>query len=403
MIIKNKIGYSYNDVTVVPETISEIETRSECNPFYEDNLLPIFTAPMAAVVSDKNYKTFQENKIRTIIPRNISLKIRKELMDKSEWVALSLSEFKDFFIDNAEKREKNITYFICIDIANGHMKKLYNLCYDAKKLAEENNYKLIIMTGNIANPLTYKYICDLNEVNGVIIDYIRVGIGGGSVCITSSNTSVHYPMATLIDDIYQIKKHHLFLVEKDNSYCPKVIADGGIRNFSDVIKALALGADYVMIGSLLGQCLESAGEKSLNLSIYKDFKFKDNYWYAYYTDEYKNDQLETIYKQEYDNEEDRKFDIQYINHEQNLGPITVKFFGMASADGQKSICGAKVKTAEGITKYLQVEYTLNGWVENMISYIKSAMSYTDCKDINEFIGETQLIINSISSINSVNK
>ena len=55
----------------------------------------------------------------------------------------------------------------------------------------------------------------------------------------------------------------------------------------------------------------------------------------------------------------------------------------------------KVKE-EGITKYLPVKYTLSGWVENMVSYLRSAMSYTDCKDVKEFIGKPDLIVNSIS-------
>ena len=76
---------------------------------------------------------------------------------------------------------------------------------------------------------------------------------------------------------------------------------------------------------------------------------------------------------------------------------------MASADGQKSISGKKNKTAEGITKYLPVKYTLSGWVKNMISYLCSAMSYCDCFKLEEFIGKPTLIVNSISEIQAVNK
>ena len=142
---------------------------------------------------------------------------------------------------------------------------LYDKCKIAKKLARDNNYKLTIMTGNIANPETYKWICENavytnnEEYFEPVIDFIRVGIGGGSGCITTSNVSIHYPQATLIDECRIIK----------DSYCkryarkfPAIVADGGIRNYDHVIKALALGADYVMIGSVFAQCIESAGEKS---------------------------------------------------------------------------------------------------------------------------------------------
>ena len=75
-MIIDKEGYAYNDLTVVPEKISRVKSRSECNPYYEDGNLPIFTAPMASVVSNENYKVFEDNKITPIIPRNIDIKER---------------------------------------------------------------------------------------------------------------------------------------------------------------------------------------------------------------------------------------------------------------------------------------------------------------------------------------
>lgn len=181
MIIK-ETGYSYNDLTVVPEVISDIESRSQCNPFVKDNWLPIFTAPMASVVDDHNLELFTKNGIMPILPRNISLETRKEWMLDYHWVALSLSEFKNEFIENAHEREKT-SYYICVDIANGHMKSLYDVCLSAKKLAKKYDYKLIIMTGNIANPKTYEWICNFNHKHSCsVIDYIRVGIGGGKGC-----------------------------------------------------------------------------------------------------------------------------------------------------------------------------------------------------------------------------
>ena len=57
MIIENK-GYSYNDLTIIPEVISDVESRSQCNPFIENNKLPIFASPMASVVGVANYKVF---------------------------------------------------------------------------------------------------------------------------------------------------------------------------------------------------------------------------------------------------------------------------------------------------------------------------------------------------------
>ena len=388
MILEKK-GYAYNDLTIIPAKISFVNSRSECNPFINDNMLPIFTAPMASVVSENNYQTFLDNHITPIIPRNIDIKNRILTMNEQLWVALSLKEFSNLFIDNYKDRidEVGHAYYVCIDIANGHMKLLYELCFNAKKLAIQNNYKLYIMTGNIANPETYKWICDFNDMCKVkVIDYIRVGIGSGCSCITSSNTSIHMPQATLIDECNKYKKQQCEEDLRYNEVCPYIIADGGIRNYSDIIKALALGADYVMIGSLFAQCIESAGNKYFNDGsefynnnggITESLHVDANYeWHSI---------------------------IECSQKEINIGKLNVKFFGMASADGQRSISGKKTKTAEGITKYLPVKYTLKGWTENMISYLRSAMSYTNHINIKDFIGSPTLIVNSISEIHAVNK
>ena len=417
MSILNTKGYSYNDVTIIPSIISDINSRSECNPFVDsnNNLLPIFTAPMASVVNEDNLDIFLKNGIIPIVPRNIDIKRRKYLINEQRWVALSLKEFEDLFITNAQDRQSdsNIHYFICVDIANGHMNLLYAKCAMAKELSNKLGYKLTIMTGNIANPDTYKWICNFNiRYKMRVIDFIRVGIGGGSGCITTSNVSTHYPQASLIDECYNIKKQ-LLLETEDEDILPKIIADGGIRNYDHVIKALALGADYVMIGSLFAQCIESAGEKTyktitfkkplrFTIERYKDFEIdKNGNWSAYYTDEYIATLIEP--QQSWNSIEKYNERIASLKEKKPIGHIDVKFFGMASSDGQKSISGEKTKTAEGITKYLPVKFTLSGWVNNMISYLRSAMSYTDCHNLNEFIGKPTLIPNSISEIQAVNK
>ena len=415
MSILNTKGYSYNDVTIIPSIISDINSRSECNPFVDiiNNLLPIFTAPMASVVNEGNLDIFLKNGIIPIVPRNIDIERRKYLINEQRWVALSLKEFEDLFITNAQDRQcdSNTHYFICVDIANGHMNSLYTKCAMAKELSNKLGYKLTIMTGNIANPDTYRWICNFNiRYKMRVIDFIRVGIGGGSGCITTSNVSTHYPQASLIDECYNIKKQLLLETE---DILPKIIADGGIRNYDHVIKALALGTDYVMIGSLFAQCIESAGEKTyktitfkkplrFTIERYKDFEIdKNGNWSAYYTDEYITALIEP--QQFWNSIEKYNERIASLKEKKSIGHIDVKFFGMASSDGQKSISGEKTKTAEGITKYLPVKFTLSGWVNNMISYLRSAMSYTDCHNLNEFIGKPALIPNSISEIQAVNK
>ena len=290
----------------------------------------------------------------------------------------------------------------------------------------------LIEINNIEEINNLQYVNDLtveNNHNYIANNYIVHN------CITTSNCSIHYPQASLIDECYRVKRSlltmHDDLGEKKYKHdLPKIVADGGIRNYDHVIKALALGADYVMIGSVFAKCIESAGEKTYKNSNqklplkfqterYKDF-YKDDKgnWWGHYTDDFIKYSLKP-----YQDEIDKyKKDIEHIStdlylnaykryedqlkdlvSDKFIGFIDVKFFGMASSDGQIAINGEKTKTAEGITKYLPVEYTLSGWVENMISYLRSAMSYTNCKTLKDFIGKPTLIVNSISEIQVVNK
>ena len=67
MIIQ-KIGYAYNDISLVPAVISNISSRSECNPFDDKGNLPMFASCMSTVVDTDNYKIFKEHNITPIIP-----------------------------------------------------------------------------------------------------------------------------------------------------------------------------------------------------------------------------------------------------------------------------------------------------------------------------------------------
>lgn len=353
MLKDNKVLYSYNDIMIEPNGISSINSRSECVPFDKNGKLPIFTAPMSTVIDENNFDLFQSNNIYAILPRNVNYQTRINFINQGKWVALSLNEFKELFVDKKTKFTR--TPKVLIDIANGHMKLMYDYVARAKSNYEND---IEIMVGNIANPETYHYCVKAG------VDYVRVGIGGGSGCITSSNTAIHYPMASLINDIYLIKDKYYF----NRKGLPKIIADGGIRNYSDIIKALALGADYVMVGSLFCSLIESTG---------KIF--------------YKND------NNEYFEVDTSKKILSYDN-------LYKLFYGMASKNGQYDINGAKTKTSEGISKYIKVTSNIETWVENMKDYLKSAMSYTNVKTITDFNPKNiTTIIISKNTQESINK
>lgn len=374
MLIK-EMKYSYNDIAIVPAVKSNIEHRSECNPFtgqFNNSDLPIFTAPMSTVVNEQNFNLFEKNHIIPILPRNFDLETRIDYLRRGKWTAVGLQEFEDLFINNDWDMEIYPDVNVLIDIANGHMSKLHCLIHDAKvKYKWSNRFK--IMAGNIANPMTYY------ELAKAGCDMIRVNIGVGEGCITWSNLGTGYPCVSLISEIYEIKKK----LEHAGEWTPLIIADGGIRNYSDVNKSLALGADYVMIGGLFSKLVESAAP-----TFYYD---KDGV------------SIHEInpFEHKIDAYPDGTFDIDEEYIVDNLHKV---FYGMASRRGQEDINGEKKKTSEGIQKILPATTNLRKWSENMIAYMQSAMSYTNCLYLDDFNPENvDVIIISPQTKESINK
>ena len=360
--------YSYNDIMIEPAILSDINSRSECNPLKDNSKLPIFTAPMSTVVNEKNFNIFEENGINAILPRNIKIAIRLNYAQRGKWAAFSLSEFKEYFCDKNDVNNTDYTWKVLIDVANGHMKQLYDLSKLAKSIHGD---KICIMLGNIANPETYF------ECYKADIQYIRIGIGGGSGCLSSSNLGCHYPMASLVNDTYNVKKeifNNNNFLNKTWEKMPKIIADGNVRNYDDIIKSLALGADYVMIGSVFASLIESAGDTFS--------KSMDGSKYFYTLDE----------------------TVDYTEFYKTHPNLYKEFYGMASKEGQIAINGCKTKTSEGIRKELPVTGTIPQWSENMNAYIRSAMSYCNIRKIDNFNPENVTVnVVSNNTIGRINK
>lgn len=383
----NKIYYSYKDITILPSIISNIEHRGSCNPYYDNGLLPLFTSPMDTVVGEENFSSFYNESIVPILPRTIDVNKRLKNSTDGKWSAYSLSEFERLFCNGLNVIQSD-SIFALIDVANGHMSKILDVSRRAKNLYGD---KITIMAGNIANPQTYIQYAEAG------IDYCRCGIGGGNCCITATQLGIFCPMATLISDIYNIKK---FLLSQGKKNLPKIVADGGVRNYDDIIKALALGADYVMCGSIFSKMMESSAPKFLwkdskarlrfPIERYKNLKFDGNNWVGNYTDEFLAE-LESKGVKKDDN-------AQIV-----IGKVKSMYYGMASERGQIALNGSKTKTSEGNMKLLDVTYTMHGWSTNFKDYLRSAMSYIGCTRINDIAECSEVIINSKNASESINK
>jgi isopentenyl diphosphate isomerase/L-lactate dehydrogenase-like FMN-dependent dehydrogenase len=319
-----KQKFDFKDITIVPEPLSKINSRKSIKVTDDEGYLPIFVSPMDTVVDYETQDTFVNSNLRVCVPRGVTPK------HNDTFLSMSLDEFEGY-VKYADKMNSNIL----VDIANGHMERLHTLCKEFIKNRKSNKIKL--MVGNIANPKTYKLFSEIG------VDYVRVGIGGGSGCLTASNTGVHYPMASLINECYKYKKDH--------NYRTEIVADGGFRNYDDIIKALMLGADYVMLGGMLNKCLESCSTTKLFNRISISPKCSNYLWEKY-----------------------PKLRKHMYKH----------FRGMSTKAVQEKWKRKELKTAEGLVKTNKVEYRLSGWIQNFKDYLASSMSYTNSNNLEEF-------------------
>ena len=153
-------------------------------------------------------------------------------------------------VDRASALVKAGVDAIVIDTAHGHTKGVVSVLKDIKKSFPE----LDIIVGNIATAEAAKYLVEAGA------DAVKVGIGPGSICTTRVVAGVGFPQFSAVLEVAAAIK---------GSGVP-VIADGGIRYTGDIPKAIAAGADSVMLGSLLAGTKESPGETI----IYEGRKFK---------------------------------------------------------------------------------------------------------------------------------
>lgn len=338
------IKFDWNDITLVPAVFSDIRSRKEINHLTSDGKLPLFIAPMDTVVDANNISTFLNMGFDVCVPRGV----------KNDFNGA----FTSFGLEDIEKLVENNSELptrVLIDIANGHSIRLYEV---SKKIKEQYS-NVELMVGNIANPKTYE------EYAKIGVDYIRCGIGGGSACTTSANSATHYPYGSLIKECADIKYQ--------NDYTTKIVADGGFKSYKDIIMALAVGSDMVMLGGIINKSLDACGKTYI--------LHADNKTYI----EIPNDEA-----------------IEYYNEG---GDIYRAYRGM-SVKAVQRYWGKKesdLRTSEGISMYNKIEYTMDGWKENFSDYLRSAMSYTDKKELYDFIGGVEYVFITQNAYNRFTK
>jgi len=332
----------FNDLLIEPKQTTRIQSRKEVHIFDLNGKLPLFTAPMDTVVDSENEQLFKDLGVNVCLPRGLE-------SEDDSFVSYSLNDFKEIIIKKELPSINGKKKYVLIDTANGHIKDMIYCIRIAKK---KWGKQLVLMVGNVANSKTYEILSDAGA------DLIRCGIGNGNGCLTTQQLGVGYPMASLIRECY------IASCSLENP--AKIVADGGMKSYSDVIKALALGADYVMLGSIFNKSIESCG---------------------------KNYIFEII-----------PIPSSFAKRLHKLGfKVFKKFRGMSTKEVQKKWGSLKLKTSEGVVRIREVEYTLEGWIDNFKSYLRSAMSYSDSFDLEEFVNKANFIKISENSLKRFNK
>jgi IMP dehydrogenase len=252
----------FDDILMVPQ-YSEVISRTSVDlkmPIGGDTWLdfPVIASPMDTVCEKDMAIEIAEAGGIGIIHRFMSLKNQiKMVKEVSNCNNLNLpvgaALSSTFLEEQVEKLISAGVSMLLIDTANGHSKMAIDATIRLKNLVGDSVH---IMSGNVATAEGYV------ALDAAGADSIRVGIGGGSMCTTRIVSGHGIPTLSSIINVRETKDKF--------GLNAAIVADGGIRNTGDMIKAFAAGADSVMLGSMLAGTDESPG----SLHFKGDKKFK---------------------------------------------------------------------------------------------------------------------------------
>ena len=328
-----RICLSFDDVLLVPQ-YSDIESRHTIDigatdwdgfpiEVAEATLkLPIFASPMDTVIDSKTAVILANRGVTPIIHRycspedqlDIYQEVVSNLCPESTPVGVAIGT-GEMCLNNAVDLYESGCRLFCVDAAHGHHHMSVRVVSYLKHLYPD----IFLIAGNVATRDGFEALADAGA------DAVRVGIGGGSVCSTRIVTGHGIPTFQSIIDC------------ADTDRSCYIIADGGIRNTGDIVKAYAAGADFVMLGSMLACKSESPGEiKVINDITHKNYR------------------------------------------------------GMASTSAQMSWRG-RVSVSEGVDSWRPVVENLDGAIDRIVAGIRSGLSYTGCSSIADFYAASEFV------------
>jgi len=331
-IIKESL--TFDDVTLVPQYSSilpyETITKTELSKNLKLNI-PLLSSAMDTVTESKMAIAIARSGGLGIIHKNLNpinqaLEVKK--VKKNNMIVGAAVGTNEKDIDRVYKLLESKVDLIVVDTAHGHTKKVLTMINKIKKISKNS----IICAGNIATGEAAKFLADSD------VDIVKVGIGPGSICTTRLVAGIGVPQLSAVLDVKKALKN----------YKTKIISDGGIKFSGDISKAIAAGADAVMIGSLFAGTTESPG---------KIFKYKGK-----------------LYK-----------------NFRGMGSAGAMSAGSADRYFQKKNKNISKYVAEGVEGIVQFKGPLNKIIYQLVGGLKSSMGYMGSKTIKDLQKKSEFV------------
>ena len=321
-----KDSFTFDDVTLVPKYSSILPSETITSTKISHNLnlqIPLMSSAMDTVTESKMAIALSKSGGIGVIHRNLSIQKQVQEVKKVKknnfpvGAAIGVNP-KD--IERVYKLLEAKVNLIVIDTAHGHTQKVLSMIKKIKKKFKKST----LCAGNIATGKAAKFLADAG------VDIVKVGIGPGSICTTRLVTGIGVPQLSAILEVKKALKN----------YKTSIISDGGIKFSGDIAKAIAAGADAVMIGSLFSGTIESPG---------KTFKYKGK-----------------LYK-----------------NFRGMGSVGAMSVGSADRYYQEKFKNTSKYVPEGVEGIVKFKGSVNKIIYNLIGGLKSSMGYLGAKTIKD--------------------
>ncbi len=309
----NKRAFTFDDILLIP-TYNHYESRRMVDISMTDKTgklklgLPVFTSNMDTVTESGMANFIGGKGGMGVLHRFMTIDRNIEEFKASKHPVMVSVGCAEADLERAEAlRDAGAAYF-CVDVAHAHAKYIGKTLKQLREILPDQ----CIMAGNVATYAGADYLAACGA------DLIKVGIGGGSVCSTRIKTGFGVPTLSSIQECARVGR--------------SIIADGGIRTPGDVVKALAFGADFVMLGGMFSGTRPTPGPV-----ITKD------------------------------------------------GRKMKEYRGMASREAQEDFMGSMAdwKTSEGVSTYVPYREDEDAIVADMVGGLRSGLTYGGANTIRE--------------------